>query len=70
MKAPSSDDKVVKVSAFMTDLVFGYDNWHAQQYSAPEGSKPAILIIYDSKTDRDNAIDKILEYLNFQTKKQ
>lgn len=45
MKAPSLDDRAVKVTAYLTDETFGYEHWRAAQFSAPKRDRPGILII-------------------------
>lgn len=52
MKAPTPDDKVAKVRAFMTDEGFGYDHWRATQFTAPSDSRPAVLIICDTEGEQ------------------
>jgi hypothetical protein len=54
MNTPSLSDRVVKVTAYLTDEVFGYDHWRAAQFSSPKG-KPAVLLIYDTEAERDAA---------------
>ena len=45
MNQPSLDDRVVRVRAYLTDRVFGYEHWEAKQFSAPDGARWAVLII-------------------------
>ena len=56
MKAPSLADTLVKVRAYLTDEVFGYEHWRAGQFATPATSRPAILVIYDSEAERDAAL--------------
>lgn len=56
MKAPTLTDKLVKVRAYLTDETFGYEHWRASQFSTPPDSRPAILVIYDSDSERDDAL--------------
>lgn len=55
MKAPSIEDRAVKVLAYLTDQTFGYDHWRAAQFSAPsaEVMRPAVLLICQSDEERD-----------------
>jgi hypothetical protein len=57
-KAPSLADLHVKVTAYMTDEVFGYDHWRAAQFSAPvvPSNRPALLLIFDTEEERDAAM--------------
>jgi len=55
MNAPSADDRVVKVRAYLDDEDFGHDYWTARQFMAGDGAKPALLLIFDSEAERDAA---------------
>jgi hypothetical protein len=59
MKAPSLQDRIVKVRAYLTDVEFGYDYWAARQFLAPSEAKPALLLIFSSDQDRDHALQLI-----------
>lgn len=61
MKMPTLADRHVKVSAFLTDETFGYTHWQAKQFLAPEGSKPALLVLFDTAADRESALTKLTQ---------
>ena len=57
MKAPSLDDKVVPVTAYLTDEVFGYDHWRAAQFASGQNPisdhvRPAVLVLCTDATER------------------
>ena len=56
MKVPSSDDRFVKVRAYLTDQEFGYEHWRATQFLAPDGARPAVLIVCRDETDRSTVL--------------
>lgn len=58
MNVPQGTDRVVKVGAYMTDEVFGYDHWRAAQFSAPRPTRPALLLIFDTEAERNAAYDR------------
>ena len=62
MKQPSLDDKVVKVTSYLTDEDFGYEHWRAAQFSAPSCDKHGILLLFSSKELRDKAFDEFEIY--------
>ncbi len=45
MHNPTISDRVVRVRAYLTDEIFGYDHWRAAQFCAPKDAKPAILLV-------------------------
>lgn len=51
---PSRQDRRVKVRAYLTDEEFGYDHWRAAQFCAPDEAYPALLLIFDTKEQRDS----------------
>jgi hypothetical protein len=55
MKAPSLDDRRVKVTAYLTDETFGYEHWRAAQFSPPDvpTTRPALLVIFHTAEARD-----------------
>jgi hypothetical protein len=53
MKAPSLADRVVKVTAYLTDESFGYEHWRAAQFSAPRRDRPAVLVLCETDAERD-----------------
>lgn len=55
MKAPSRTDRVVKVSAYLTDESFGYEHWRAAQFSAPTRDSFGLLLLFDHEAGRDLA---------------
>lgn len=56
MKAPSRQDRFVKVRAGLSDREFGYDRWIADQFSGGALDVPAILIICHDKSEQDAAL--------------
>jgi len=56
MKAPSQQDRFVKVRAYLSDRDFGYENWHARQFASPEESRPAVLILCHDETEQAQAL--------------
>jgi hypothetical protein len=53
VKPPSLTDRVVTVTAYLTDETFGYEHWRAAQFSAPKADKPAALVLFDTEAERD-----------------
>ncbi len=51
MKPPSVEDRIVQVTAKLTDEVFGYDHWRAGQFSFG-GTHDAVLVICRAGEDR------------------
>lgn len=45
---PSKDDQIVRVRAYLTDEVFGYDHWRAAQWSAEKSARTTIASGEDS----------------------
>lgn len=60
MKTPSLADSVVKVSAYLTDLDFGYTHWHAAQFMAPRLDRFGLLQLFESESERDEALRRIV----------
>lgn len=58
MLSPSARDRFVKVTAYLTDQVFGYEHWRAAQFSAPdvEVRRPAVLIICRDDIEQQAAL--------------
>lgn len=59
MKVPSTADTIVRVNAYLSDEGFGYDNWHARQFGAPEPRYPAVLVLCATEADREEAQRRI-----------
>ncbi len=61
MKPPSLADRFVRVTAYLSDEIFGYDHWRAAQFSSPKvaESRPAILQIFETDAERDAALLKL-----------
>lgn len=56
MNVPRKDDRMVAVTAWLTDEVFGYDHWRAAQFAAggdPEQRRPAVLLLFADERERD-----------------
>jgi hypothetical protein len=55
MDVPSTRDRAVKVTAYLTDETFGYTHWRAAQFCPPEAEthRPAVLVICTSVADRE-----------------
>ena len=53
MRQPSTQDRVVKVRAYITDETFGYEHWRAAQFCAPQEGRPAALVLFNSEAERD-----------------
>ena len=60
MKPPSLTDRAVKVRAYLSDEDFGYEHWHARQFSAPEDAKPALLLVFEMREERDAAYARVV----------
>ena len=58
MKMPSTADRFVKVAAYLTDEVFGYEHWRAAQFCAPDatGRRPAVLILCRDEAEQQEAL--------------
>lgn len=61
MKAPSHTDRFVRVTAYLSDVDFGYDNWHARQFPAGMRDldtelRPAVLIVCKDQAEQDEAL--------------
>jgi len=65
MKAPCLTDRMVKVTAYLSDEGFGYENWHAAQFAAPREipTRPALLIICASDEERRTLFHVAAAYL-------
>jgi len=66
MDVPSTRDRVVKVSAYLTNETFGYTHWRAAQFCAPAADRPSVLVICTSIADRERvlaALDAVLATL-------
>jgi hypothetical protein len=50
---PSLADRVVKVSAYLTDETFGYDHWRAAQFSTPGRDRYGALVLFETEEERD-----------------
>ena len=59
MRPPSTADRFVRVTAYLSDRDFGYDNWHARQFAAgtgPGGSRPAVLVLCRDEAEQREAL--------------
>lgn len=63
MSAPSKDDRVVNVRAFMSDEGLGYDNWHARQFASPPGARHAVLLICHDEAEQKKLIALFTPFL-------
>lgn len=59
MKVPTLTDRAVKMGAYITDEHFGYDHWQARQFCAPKTAKPAVLVVFDTKDERDAYFERL-----------
>ena len=59
MKQPSHTDTAVKVRAYLTDEMFGYEHWRAAQFSAPVDARPAILLLFVNEAARGEALEQL-----------
>ena len=64
MKAPSLTDRVVKVRAHLTDETFGYEHWRAMQFSSPEISRPAVLVMFDTELERERFFQHVKDAID------
>ncbi len=55
MKQASLTDRRVKVQAYITNDDVGLEHWRASEFSTPPTAKPAMLLIFDSESERDAA---------------
>lgn len=62
MKKPSLADKVVKVRAYLTNEIFGYEHWRAAQFSAPASDKYGVLLLFDTEAECDAALPDAQAY--------
>src|SRR6266446_4354219 len=64
MKAPAMTDTLVKVTAYLADDDFGYDNWHARQFAAARDrlTRPALLVLCADEADRDRLMQYFGRY--------
>jgi hypothetical protein len=53
MKPPSLTDRVVTVTAYLTDETFGYTHWRAAQFSAPRQDRYGVLLLFATTAERD-----------------
>jgi hypothetical protein len=60
MKAPSIDDRIVKVRAYFSDEAFGYDHWRATQFLSPPESSPAVLVVCKTEAERDALFARLI----------
>lgn len=59
MRPPSLADRIVCVSAGLTDQDFGYDHWRAAQFSSPWRERQALLVIIRPGEDGNALRDRI-----------
>lgn len=55
---PRMGDRFVRVSAFLTDEVFGYEHWRAAQFASPDvpTKRPAVLIVCRDEQEQREAL--------------
>lgn len=53
MNPPNLNDKIVKVKAYLTDEIFGYEHWRAAQFSTPKHDKYGLLLLFDTEAERE-----------------
>ncbi len=58
MKPPSVEDRIVQVTAKLTDETFGYEHWRAGQFSFG-GTHDAVLVICRAGEDRKELAKQI-----------
>lgn len=62
MKAPSANDRVVAVMAYLTDAEFGYDHWKATQFLSPDGAVHAVLLIVPDKAAQTAVMARLMAF--------
>ena len=62
-KMPSANDRIVRVTAVLTDEIFGYEHWRAAQYCAPISTvgieRPALLVLCRDEAERGAMEDSL-----------
>ena len=61
MKPPSLTDRFVRVTAYLSDADFGYENWHARQFGsgaliAGTPTKCGVLILCEDEVEQKEAL--------------
>jgi hypothetical protein len=72
MKQPSHADRIVKVTAYLTDEAFGYEHWRAAQFSpSTDHTRPAVLLLFQDVGQRERLLTlltAVYEYVDRDAK--